>query len=168
MSVRVLADGHTRVTVCTVKPAIVGAPTAAELTAGIYASPFIPKSTFSWAAGDPNTVTDSDLEKPFDVSVPTTDTYDLGFGAYRQYNGALTGFDATDDALFQAVKVKGTTLYVYARRTQKLSTVAWTSGDEIFLGGAVLTGTPKALAEGYHKYAVPLFPVDMYSFITVG
>ena len=164
MSVKMLSDGRRRVTVCTVKPANIGAPTLAELNAGIYASPFIPKSTFTWSAGDPNTVNDTDLEKAFDVEVPTTDTYDLGFGAYRDFLPG-GGFDSAGDALFQAVKVKGTTIYVYVRWTDKLSTAAWATGDEIYLGGAVVTGTPKAVSEGYIKYAVPLFPSDLRTFI---
>jgi hypothetical protein len=159
-----LSDGRTRVSVLSVKPANVGAPTVAELTAGIYASPWIPKSVWKWSAGDPNTVNDTDLEKAFDVEVPTTDTYDLGFGAYRDFLPG-GGFDSTGDALFQLVKVKGTTIYVYARKTDKLSTTAWATGDEIYLGGAVVTGTPKASPDGYIKYEVPLYPSDLRSFI---
>jgi hypothetical protein len=77
------------------------------------------------------------------------------------------GFDSTEDALFQACKVRGTTLYIYVRKTDKLSTAAWATADEIYLGGSVITGTPKASDTAYIKYEVPLFPQDMRAFIAV-
>jgi hypothetical protein len=167
MGVPVLSTGHYRVSVLTVKPSNIGAPTTTELNAGFYASPFIPKSTFQWGAGDPSTVEDTDLEKQFDQTVPVSDTYDLGFGLYRRYLGG-GGIDATDDAIFQACKVRGTTLYIYVRHTDKLSTAAWASTDEIYLGGQVVTGTPKDLGtDGYIKYEIPLYAADLRNFIAV-
>lgn len=165
---RMLSSGRSRVAVLTDEPADVAVPTVAELNAGIYASPFIPKSVWRWSAGDPTTVDDSDIEKAFTVETPVNDTYDLNFGIYRGINAGGTAFDSTEDALFQAAQVRGTTLYIYVRKTWKLSTTAWAAADEIYLGGAVTTGTPKALDEGYIKYEVPLYPQDMYNFTTVG
>lgn len=163
---RMLSAGRSRVSVLTVKPSNIAAPTTAELNAGIYASPFIPKSMWTWSAGDPSTENDTDIEKTFDADVPVSDTYDLNMGVYRGFL-AGGGFDSTEDALFQACKVRGTTLYIYVRKTDKLSTAAWATADEIYLGGSVITGTPKASDTAYIKYEVPLFPQDMRSFIAV-
>ena len=168
MAVRMLDSGRSRVSILTTKPSNIGAPTTTELNAGFYASPFIPKSSWTWAASDPNTVTDTDIEKTFDQEVPTTDQYDLKLGIYRDFL-AGGGFDTAgaNELCFQALKVKGTTVYIYVRKTDKLSTAAWASTDEIYLGGAVMTGTPKALSEGNIKYEIPLFPVDIRAFIAV-
>lgn len=166
MGVRTLARGKTRVAVLTVKPANLAAPTLAELNAGFNATALIPSALWKWGAGDPNTVNDSDLEKTYDQEVPVSDTFDLGFGLYRKYL-AGGGVDATDDALFTACKVRGATLYMYARKTDKLATAAWASGDEIYLGGAVVIGTPKDQGtDGYLKYEIPLFADTLYSFIS--
>ena len=43
------------------------------------------------------------------------------------------------DALFTATKTKGSSLYIYQRKTGKLETAAWASADEIVLGGLVIT-----------------------------
>ena len=61
------------------------------------------------------------------------------------------------DAGFTATSVKGTTLWAYARETAKDSDEEWTSGDDIYLGGEVLTDTPQRLdGSGFIKRRVPL------------
>jgi hypothetical protein len=167
MGVKTLARSKTRVSVLTVKPANIASPTTTELNAGTYATPLIPASLWKWGAGDPTTVTDTDLEKAYDQEVPVADSYDLAFGLYRKYLSG-GGIDATDDALFTAAKLRGTTLYIYARKTDKLATAAWASADEIYCGGSVVTGTPKDLGtDGYLKYEIPLYPDTLYNFIAV-
>lgn len=165
---RMLSNGHARVAVLTTKPTNLAAPTVLELNGGVTgtanAADFIPKSLWKWGAGDPKTVSDPALSATFEAEVPTEDTYDLALGVYRGYTAA-GAVDATEDALFAATKVRGTTLWVYARWTAKLSTDAWAATDEIYLGGAVITGTAKPLSEGWIKYEVPLYPQTMFNFI---
>jgi hypothetical protein len=163
---RMLSKGRTKVAVLTTAPVDPAAPTVAELTAGIDAADFIPSSMWTWTAGDPNTVDDTPLSSPGASETPDEATYDLNFGVYRGF-AALGGFDATEDALFQAVKVMGTTLWIYARKTDKMSTEAWEAADEIFLGGEVQTSSPKNVDEGNVKYDIALFPQRMYEFIEV-
>ena len=54
---------------------------------------------------------------------------------FRYFNAGTGVADPTEDSLFTAMKVKGTTLWIYPRKTGKLETAAWATGDEIFLGG---------------------------------
>lgn len=164
---RMLAKGHTKVAVLTVKPANLASPTVTELAAGIDASPHIPSSMWNWTVGDPTTETDTPLSSDADQEVPIADTYQLSFGVYREY-AAAGGADPTEDALFEAVKARGATLWIYARKTDKLSTAAWAASDEFYLGGEVITSTPKDVEGGYIKFEVPLFPVNMTKFGTVG
>ncbi|HET7398995.1 MAG TPA: hypothetical protein VFJ94_10780 [Intrasporangium sp.] len=162
---RMLSTGHVKVAILTTKPANIAAPTVLELNGGIAnAADFIPKSLWKWGAGDPKTVSDPALSANFEAEVPTEDTYDLGLGVYRGYTAA-GAVDATEDALFAATKLRGTTLYIYARKTGKLSTDIWAAADEIYLGGAVVTGTPKEVSEGWIKYEVPIFAQTMFNFI---
>lgn len=161
---RMLSAGRTKVAVLTTKPANIAAPTVTELAAGIDAAPKIPSSMWNWSVGDPNTEDDTPLSQASANEVPIENTFDLSFGVYREFDPA-GGFDATDDALFEAVKEFGTTLYIYARKSDKLSTEAWAAADEIYLGGTVTTSTPKNVDGGYIKYEVPLYPQEMYTFI---
>lgn len=163
---RMLSRGHTKVAVLTTKPANPASPTVAELTAGLDGADYIPSSMWNWTVGDPTTEDDTPLSSDADQEVPVADTYDLSFGVYRGF-AAAGGFDATEDALFQAVKERGTTLWVYARKTDKLSSEAWAAADEFYLGGEVTTSTPKDVEGGYIKFEVPLFPVLMHKFGTV-
>jgi hypothetical protein len=164
---RMLSKGRTKVAVLTTKPADPAKPTVTELDAGIEASCKIPSSMWTWRAGDPTTETDSPLCVESDNEVPVADKYDTGFGVYREF-AAEGGFDPLEDALFEAVRVRGTTLWVYARKTDKLSKEAWAADDEIYLGGELLTGTPKNVEGGFIKFEVPLFAQNMHNFIKVG
>ena len=139
---RSLADGHTKFTILTTKPANPAAPTVTELEAGIDASCRILQSDFSWSAADSDTVDEKAL-------CVTGNAQSLGAS---NWEGSITPFryfdptgkaDATEDAVFAAIKVKGTTLWCYARETSKLATEAWAADDEIYLGGEVTTDTPK-------------------------
>lgn len=165
---RMLSKGRTKVAVLTVKPANVANPTVSELNAGIpNAADFIPSALWTFRAGDPSTEDDSPLSKQFTAQVPNEATYDLNMGVYRGF-AANGDFDPTEDALFQATRVMGTTLWVYARKSGKLSSAAWANGDEFYLGGEVMTSNPKEVDTGNIKYEVPLFPQDMFEFGSVG
>jgi hypothetical protein len=83
-----------------------------------------------------------------------------------RYFTALGASDAIPDALFTAVKVKGSTIWVYSRKTSKLSTAAWATSDEIRLGAEVLTDTPQDQRGGYVKYRVPGQVQKGYPFIS--
>ena len=163
---RMLSAGRTKVTLLTTKPADVGAPTATELNGGHDLSDLIPRSNFTWTAGDPNTETDSPISAEFDAEVPVAKTYSLSFGLYRQFLPG-GGIDTTNEAAFDAVKEMGGTVWVYARKTDKLSGEAWLAGDEIYLGGEVVSGGMKVVDGGYLKFEASFYPVDLYDYIEV-
>uniref|UniRef100_UPI003F4961B5 phage tail tube protein n=1 Tax=Arthrobacter silvisoli TaxID=2291022 RepID=UPI003F4961B5 len=151
-----LADGHKKVAILTTKPANPAAPTVAELTAGIDASCAIMFSDFTWSAADSDTVDEKALCDVGNATAYGASNWDGGFTLFRYFTSGGAS-DATADAAFQAAKVKGTTLYVYVRDTSKLSTDAWASADEIYLGGEVVTDTPQAgEGTGYIKRRIPV------------
>lgn len=170
MGFKVLADKRIKFTVLTDEPANPASPTAAELNAvsAIDGSCKVFFDDFKWTAAASERLAERMLCEGSETSVPGVGNYDLGFTVARFFAEA-GGFDATDDLLFEAVKVKGTNLWGYVRRTDKLYTEAWESGDEFQLGGAFVTDTPQARdGGGSHAYRVDVTAGEMHDFGTVG
>ena len=164
---RVLADEHIKFTILTAAPADPAAPTAAELNAGIDASCLVFADDFAWSATDSEKVGERALCEATAAQSPGVSNYDLGFTAWRYFDSTTGNPDATADELFDAVKVKGTELYGYVRRTGKKHSAAWAAGDEIQLGGRFSTDTPQAIAGGFIKYRIPCDAQAMEDFIEV-
>lgn len=154
---RSLAEGHIKLTFLTVKPANPDAPTAAELAAGIEASCKVTKDGFRWTTADSETIDDSPLCVTGKAVAPGQDNYDLAIQLYRYWLDTVAGgSDPAEDVLYEAMKVKGTTLWGYARITDKLGTEPWAAGDEIHLGAEVWTDWPQHVDGGWIKLRVPL------------
>lgn len=167
-AVRVLADEHIKFTVLTAEPADPAAPTATELNAGIDASCLVFADDFRWTAADSERVGERALCESTAAESPGISNYDLSFTAWRYFDSVTGAPDATADELFDAVKVKGTELWGYVRRTGKLYSAVWATGDEIQLGGRFTTDTPQTEGTGFIKYRIPTLPQAMNDFIAVG
>lgn len=166
---RSLADGHTKVTILTDAPAHPAAPTAAELNAGIDASCAIMTSDFAFGATDSDKVAEKALCVVNNANALGASNYTAGFSIFRYFDATTKNADATADETFAAVEEKGTTLWIYARETAKLSTENWATADEIFLGAEVLTDTPQPPSDrgGFIKRRVPLEVQAAYDNILV-
>lgn len=153
---RAQSKGRTRFTILTTPPADPAAPTAAELNAGIYVSCNILDSDFAWSAADSDKIAESAQCATNNSNAIGASNYTVGFSVFRYFDedGAA---DDVEDAVFQAVKVKNTELYGYARETGKLSTEDWETGDEIYLGGQFVVDTPQQPSDmgGWIKRRVP-------------
>ena len=169
MGVRSLADGHLRWTVLTTKPADPAEPTAAELNAGTYMSRNVLASDFLWGFAESDRV----QEKPLSE---TSNAQAIGAGNpqgratfFRYFDEDTGNADSTDDQPFQTHKVKGTTLWAYARETAKLAAEQWEEGDEIYLGAEYVTDepAPPSSRSGFIKYTVPFELQYTYPHITV-
>ncbi len=162
-----LADGHTKLAVLTTAPANPAAPTVAELNAGINAACNILASDFTFGATDSDKVAEKALCDINNTNAMGPSNFTAGFTVFRFFNASTGAPDTVPDALFTAVKVKGTTLYLYARKTGKLESAAWAATDEIYLGASVITDTPQAPSDlgGYIKYRVPMEVQSAYPFI---
>ena len=165
--VRVLADGKTKFTILTTAPANPAAPTATELNAGIDLSCKVVASDFNWTATDSEKVNEPALCDDANSNSLGKSNYSAAFSLWR-YFLVGGGADPTDDAGFEAVKTKGTTLWGYARMTDKEATAAWASTDEIYLGAEFTTDTPQRTdGSGFIKYRVPAEVQRGYPFIEV-
>lgn len=167
MGTRLLADGKTKFTVLTTKPANPAAPTAAELNAGIHLSDNILTSDFVFGAVDSDKVAEKPLGSSGNANAIGASNFQLAFTLWRKFLTA-GGFDAADEAGWAAVKVKGATLYAYARQTDKEASAAWASADEIYLGAEFSNDNPQRTdGTGFVKYRCPCEVQKGYPFIAV-
>ncbi len=87
---------------------------------------------------------------------------------FRFFDATTKNAHATEDVLFQAVKVKGATLYIYARENGKISTDAWAASDEIYFGAQVVNDSPvRGDGTGYIKRRVDCVVSAGYENIAV-
>lgn len=160
---KVAADGKKKFTLLLTKPAALK-PTAAELNAGKDISCAVLDSDANWT----NTASDRFNEKPActagNSAALGASNYDTALTFLREYL-AGGGIDTAGlDAGFQAVKTKGTTVWIYLRETDKLSTAAWAIGDEIHLGGEVVSDAPMRVNnDGNLKRRIEFLPQNMIS-----
>lgn len=164
---RVLADGKTKFTILTTAPVNPAAPTATELNAGIDLSCDILTSDFTWTATDSDKIAEKALCDKGNSNAIGAGNYSAGVTLWRKYATA-GGPDEAAETGWAALLEKGSEVYGYARESDKDSTEAWASGDEIYLGGLVATDTPQRTdGTGFIKRRVPMEPQRMYDNIVV-
>lgn len=152
---RSLADGKTKFTILTSKPANPQAPTAQELNGGLDASCNVLASDFSFGAAVSDKINEGALCETSNAQTSTRSNFVCGFTVFRYFDSTTGASNTTEgDDIFQAVKAKGTTLYAYGRRTPAESTDAWVDGEEIFLGAEISTDnlTPPSEMGGWIKW----------------
>lgn len=164
---RVLADGKTKFTILTTKPANPAAPTATELNAGIDLSLDVLSSDFTFGPTDSDKVAEKPLGGTGNANAIGASNFAAGFTLWRKF-ATGGGFDTASETGWAAVKVKGTTVWAYARQMDKAATVAWLAADEIYLGAELTTDTPQRTdGTGFIKYKVPCEVQNGYPFIAV-
>lgn len=169
MGVRSLADGHLRWTVLTTKPADPANPTEAELNGGIYMSQNVLASDFLWGFAESDRVQEKPLSETSNAQAIGASNPQGRATIFRYFDPETGNGDPVDDLPFQTHKVKGTTLWGYARETAKLSSELWEEGDEIYLGAEYVTDepAPPSSRTGFIKYTVPFELQYTYTHITV-
>jgi len=167
-----LADGHIRLAVLTAKPANPAAPTVTELNNGIGGSTGISCNVLAGDFAFGPTASDR-ISEPALCDTGKTEAlgmsgYQAAMTVFRFFDATTKNAHATEDALFQALKVKGATLYVYARETAKISTDAFASGDELYFGAEVVNDAPiRPDGTGYIKRRVDFVVARGYENIAV-
>lgn len=152
---RVLADGRLKLTALTTAPLDPAAPTITELNAGIDLSCKVLSENFLFGATDSDKIAEKALCDTANSNALGASNYQAGFTLWRQFDVA-GGFDVDEDEAFEALKEKGTEVYLYARLTDKLATEPWAADDEIFLGALVATDEPQRTeGGGFIKYRIP-------------
>ena len=135
-----LADGKTKFSVMTTAPADFKAPTVDWLNSGIEeAGCRILKDDFKLGMTGAEEVSESPLCRPGKGTAFGADQYEGELTIFRYFDLATGKFEATTpgtpgevgDAVFQAHKVKGTTLWGAIRETSKDATDPWAEDDEV-------------------------------------
>lgn len=164
---RVLADGKTKFTILTTAPVNPAAPTATELNAGIDLSCDILASDFTWGATDSDKIAEKALCDEGNANAIGASNYTGGFTVWRKF-AVAGGPDAEAELGWAALREKGSTLYGYARQTDKEATEDWAAADEIYLGAQFITDTPQRTdGTGFIKYRTPVEIQRGYPFIEV-
>jgi len=168
-----LAAGHTKLILCdnTLMAAaadLEALSIATDLATMTDISCRIASSDFVLGPTGSNTVTDSALCDTAAVQVPTTSQFSgnniTPFRYFDETGKAETGAGGdAGDAAFQAVKVKGATLWLLRRDTSKLSTEDLASGDEYRLFKCTCDDYQQTPQDGYIKHPTPLFIEEMYT-----
>jgi hypothetical protein len=164
---RVLADGKTKFTVLTTKPANPAAPTATELNAGIDLSLDVLSSDFTFSATDSDKVPEKPLGQGGNANAIGASNFQAGFTLWRKF-ATGGGFDEASETGWAAVKVKGTTVWAYARQMDKEATATWTAADEIYLGAEITVDNfQRTDGTGFIKYRIPTEVQNGYPGIAV-
>lgn len=160
---KVAADGKKKFTLLLTKPAA-RIPKITELNAGQDISCAVLDSDANFT----NTASDRFNEKAScqkgNSQALGASNYDTALTFLREYLDA-GGPDSTGDDLgYQSVKTKGTTVWIYLRETDKDSTEDWATGDEIHLGGEVVSDAPMRVNnDGNIKRRIEFLPQNMIS-----
>lgn len=163
-----LADARMKVTLLDALPTDPEAAAVADLTAGQDAQCNVLKSDFRLSATASDTVADSEL---------CSDSNAVTYGA-SNYEGNMTAFryfdetgdpDPSEDWLFDAVREKGTHLYIAVREDGKRHDVEWAAGDEYEIWH-VITDEPQRPSDsgGFIKRTTPLGPQRVYRGVVAG
>lgn len=159
---RSLAEGHKKLTICVTKPANVLQPTVSELNAAIDASCAILDSDFTWTAQDSDKTQEKAICTTNNANALGASNFSLGLTLFRYFDTTTKNPDATADAAFVALAVKGTTVWAYLRNNAKLSTAAWAAADVMELGGeAIVDAFQSPGNDGFIKHRVPFEAQNM-------
>lgn len=152
---RSLADGHKKIAVLTVEPTDPMAPTVTELNAGIGgaagAGSHILLSDWTHGPAASETFNDRAVSEKGNANAYGAENYQGGMTVFRRFD-ETGSVDVTADELFQAVKARGSRVWVYEREDGKEESEPWTAGDELWFGAEWLTDLPQRTdTAGYIK-----------------
>lgn len=129
---RVFAEQNRKLTVLTAPPTeSLDALTVATLEAGMDASCRVTQADTRLRATASETLNQPAVCEPASASVPARSNFEGTMGVFRYFDESNPGAaDPEGDILFQAVKVKGTPIYVVERLSGKKWNEPWEAGDE--------------------------------------
>lgn len=155
--VKSLADGRTKLAVLATAPANPEAPTVTELTAGIDASCRIAKTGYSLGPTTSETINDPELCVDVNATVYGASNFEGTLSVFRYFDDTTSQVDEAGDEVYQALKTKGTEVWLVERESAKKSTENWAAGDEVNVYRALLDNPQKSSDRtGYIKNVVNL------------
>ena len=152
---KTIADARTKLAILTTKPANPAAPTVTELTAGIDASCRILYSDYRLSPTASDTIPDRELCAEGNAVVYGASNYEANISPFR-YLDEDGKSETLEDVVYQALKVKGTTVWLVEREGPRYED-AWAAGDDVEVY-EVITDNPQKPSDrgGYIKRVTPL------------
>lgn len=159
-----LGDGHEKIAILTAEPVDPAAPTIVELAAGIESQDNILLSDYQFSATDSDKISEPAVGDVVNRNALGKSNGAAAFSFFRMLDETTKNAHATEDDGYQAVKAKGSRVWVYARKNGKLASAAWAAADEIRLGMELISDTPQAPSDqsGYIKSRVVFEPQNIY------
>lgn len=154
--VKSLADGHTKLAVLATKPVNPEAPTITELKAGIDASCRIAKSPYTLGPTTSETVNDPELCVDVNSTVYGASNFEGQIAPFRYFDDKTGQVDVEGDVVYQALKTKGTEVWLVERESGKKSTDEWAAGDDVSVYRVLLDNPKKSDRTGYVKNIIDL------------
>jgi len=164
-----LGDGHEKITLLTDAPVDPSTPTDDELNAGLDIQDNVLLSDYVFSATDSDKISEPAVGDVENQNALGRSNYQAAMTFFRMFNETTHVVDPTEDAGYQAVKVKGTRVWVYTRKNGKLASADWAAADEGRLGMELLSDTPQAPSDagGYIKNRVVFEPQAGWPGFTV-
>lgn len=160
---KALSNGRRKVTILPVAPADQKNPTIAEVSAGLDISCRILSDGFGLAVQASETVAEGSLCDTAVAEVPTVSKASGDLTLFRYFNATgkpETAAEDTEDGIgdgaHQALKVKGSEVWLVTRFTNKASTEDFAAGDPVSVFKVVTDVPREAEATGYIKSVVPV------------
>ena len=141
-------------------PEDLDAATATFLNGALEASCRLVKDGTSFRFTGSETITEAAICEPAGAQAAGRDNYEATASIFRFWDPANPGTaDAAGDALFSALRVKGSPGVFFIRYTSKRWDEPWAAGDEYqaFVVTSDNWSMPDNPHEGYMKATVPLF-----------
>lgn len=164
---KVAADGKKKFTQLLTKPAA-KIPTAVELNAGQDISCAVLDSDANFTNAASDRFNEKPACTPGNSMALGASNYDTALTFLREYLEAGGADKTAADMGYQAVMTKGATVWIYLRETDKDSTEPWADGDEIHLGGELVSDSPMRVNnDGSIKRRVEFLPQNMISEVVI-
>lgn len=154
-TVKSLADGHTKLAVLPTAPANPDAITLVELEAGLDASCRIAKNGYALGPTASETFADPALCEDVNSSVWGASNFESTIPVFRYFDDTTNLVDEQGDEVYQALKEKGTEVWLAERESLKKSTDPWEAGDVVNVYRVLLDNPQKASDRtGYIKNTI--------------
>lgn len=156
---RTLAEKRIALRIFAVAPKDRNRITLSEWNAGLDASCRIAAGDFRLSPTGSTTVNDGALCEGAEVQVPGASQYEGSMTPFRIFDVDKPGrADTLGDTVFQALKTKGSTVFIGKRHSNKMYDAAAEAGDEIELYEVITDNRqdPSDVNAGYIKKVIPL------------
>lgn len=153
-----LADGHIKLTLLTEAPEDPEAATDDELNAGEDIQCEVLASDFTFTATDSDKIQEKALCDTSNVNALGASNFQAALTFFRRYDLSTGAVVTAEEPGYQAVKAKGTTVWLFMRKSGKADDDAWAATDEYLWMEVLSDNAQEVTGGGYIKRRIPFEP----------